>query len=1045
LDSMKRDKGRPSRMDDVPAERLVELLDYVSQVIRLDERPAFRLSEHRLANGQSFIFHQHELHSLPGITHDLVDEDGAVWLCAERLKRNGPPPPSETLAPWLELTPDPDRTPQPRDHILLTVPKPECDELVAAGQARAEDCAESLATDAKGQFDVRLRLEDRPCIAAEAEQYATLSWLPWSIAERPRRRSIALYQKLFEVVQLSELGGAEQAVELVWGIGLSRWVKDGAVIDLPLIERLVEIEIDERAAGTIRIRPRQAPATVNLRPYDELKIDGVPVAQDAARRAIATVDEEIGVGPFDRDTFEPVLRSCQTRLDPEGTYLPDSQQTAPDAAPPAASQHLVVSDRWVFFARRRSDNFLLQDLANLKASVERAPKDLPGPSRTLVMGPARAAGARWKPLSGAMGAAAGGAGPPDADATPLGDLFFPKPFNDEQVEIVRRLEANDGVVVQGPPGTGKTHTISNIICHYLAQGRRVLVVSHGEAALAVLRDQLPEQVRDLAISITTSEKEGYKQLEGAVRLLQSIVESLRPNEQLRLIADLEASIIGMRGRIRDIDAEIGTLAGQQLSAVPGQKIRPAELAAAVVAATCRHAWFTDRPAEFSAQVGVSDDDIARIRSARVALGARIEHLQSWLPSSADLPGGRALAHFHADILRADEYRAQAKNETSLALRINSAEALDRAERAADGLDLLLDACRHLDAYPFLRPLCVALHSVRHAPFDAALRSFLSEAAGVLADHRKFLETPVAVPEEAVSSPEIFEAISRLAAGEKVFGVFAFKQKALKPAIDAIRILSRAPASDTEWTHVRDYLAWRGRFLDAQLRWRGLAPELGADAAGFASLRQLSDLTVALNDTMIAAPKIHGDFRTAMRVVAVGETQQLWPDEQRMRAMRTSLRNTASAVRLAAAREEVNRLSALFGPAAGKIGALAKSFLTSAVGRSDLDEARIEETWSRLLEAIDDLARHRPHFDALARPNDRTAKIRFCPRNRWTTEDRIQHQGRRRTRRNRIEATVSDASDPHLRRRLPIETRFSGFGLTVSLPAAETAGVEILLS
>ncbi|QDP27338.1 AAA domain-containing protein [Bradyrhizobium cosmicum] len=962
---MKGDAARPGRTGDLPAERLVELLDYVGQVIKLDERPACKLSEHRLANGQSFIFHQHELHSLPGITHDLVDDDGAVWLCAERLKRNDPPPPSETLAPWLELTPDPDSTPQPRDHILLTVAKPECDELVATGQARAEDCAESLAPDAKGQFDVRLRLEDKPGIAAEAEQYVTLSWLPWSIAERPRRRSMALYQKLFEVVQLSELGGAEQTFELVWGIGLSRWVKDGAVIDLPLIERLVEIEIDERAAGTIRIRPRQAPATVNLRPYDELKIDGVPVAQDAARRAIATVDEDMGVGPFNRDTFEPVLRSCQTRLDPEGTYLPDTQQTAPGVAPPAPSQHLVVSDRWVFFARRRSDNFLLQDLANLKASVEGAPDDLPGPSRTLVMGPARAAGARWKPLSDAMGAVAGGgAGPSEADPTPLGDLFFPKPFNDEQVEIVRRLEVNDGVVVQGPPGTGKTHTISNIICHYLAQGRRVLVVSHGEAALAVLRDQLPEQVRDLAISITTSEKEGYKQLEGAVRLLQSIVESLRPNEQLRLIADLEASIIDMRGRIRAIDAEIGTLAARQLSAVPGQKIRPAELAAAVISATCSHDWFTDRPAEFSAQVGVSDDDIARIRSARVALGARIEHLQGRLPSSADLPSGRALAHLHADILRADEYRAQAKNDPSVALRINSAEALDRADRAADGLDMLLDACRHLDAYPFLRPLCVALHSVRDAPFDAALRSFLSEAAGVLAEHRKFLETPVAVPEEAVSSPEIFEAISRLAAGERVFGVFAFKQKALKPAIDAIRILSRAPASEAEWTHVRDYLSWRGRFLDAQLRWRGLAPELGADAAGFASLRQLSELTVALNDIMIAAPKIHGDFRTAMRVVAVGETQQLWPDEQRMRAMRTLLRNAASAVRLAAAREEVNRLSALFGPAAGKIGALAKAFLTSAVGRSDLDEARIEETWSRLLEAIDDLARHQPHFDVL---------------------------------------------------------------------------------
>jgi len=949
--------------NDVSVERLKELLDYVGQVIKLDERPAFKLSEYRLGNGQTFLFHEHEVHAVPGITHDLTDEDGAVWLCAERLKRNDPPKPTETLAPWLDLSPDPERTPLPRDHLLKTVSKPECEELVASGRARVEDCSESLSPDAKGQFDIRLRLEDRPEIAREAEQYLSLSWLPWSVGERPRRRSIALYQKLFEVVQLSELGGPEQALELVWGIGLSRWIKDGAVIDLPLIERLVEIEIDERAAGTIRIRPRQAPATVNLRPYDELKIDGVPVAQDAARRAIGNAEEDIGVDPFQRETFEPVLRSCQTRLDPEGTYLPDSQHIEPDEAPPPPSQNLVVSDRWVLFARKRSDNFLLQDLANLKASIERSPEDLPGPSRTLVMGPARTSAARWKPLPDAIGVASSGAGP-DTETTPLGDLFFPKPFNDEQVEIVRRLEVNDGVVVQGPPGTGKTHTISNIICHYLAQGRRVLVVSHGEAALSVLRDQLPEQVRDLAISITTSEKEGYKQLEGAVRLLQSIVESLRPNEQLRLIADLEASIIGMRGRIRDIDAEIGKLAGLQLSAVPGQKIRPAELAAAVVAEGGRHDWFTDRPAEFSAQAAISDDDVARVRSARAALGARIEHLLAGLPSTSDLPGGRALAHLHADILRADAFHAQAQNDASVVLRINSAETLYHAERAAYGLDLLLDACRHLNAYPFLRTLCVALHSLREAPFDAALRSFLAEAAGVLADHRRFLQTPVTVPEEAVSSPEIFEVISRRAAGEKVFGVFAFKQKALKPAIDAIRVLSRAPADDAEWTHVRDYVAWRSRFLDAQLRWQELAPELGADSIVIGSLRQLSEVSAALNDIMISAPKIHGEFRGAMRQVAVGETSQLWPDEQRMRAMRTSLRNAASAVRLAAAREEVTRLSALFGPNAGRIGILAKSFLTGAVGRGDLSEARIEETWSRLLEAIDDLSRHRPHFEAL---------------------------------------------------------------------------------
>jgi hypothetical protein len=99
--------------NDRSVERLKELLDYVGQVIKLDERPAFKLSEYRLGNGQTFLFHEHELHAVPGITHDLTDEDGAVWLCAERLKRNDPPKPSENLAPWLDLSPDPDRTPLP--------------------------------------------------------------------------------------------------------------------------------------------------------------------------------------------------------------------------------------------------------------------------------------------------------------------------------------------------------------------------------------------------------------------------------------------------------------------------------------------------------------------------------------------------------------------------------------------------------------------------------------------------------------------------------------------------------------------------------------------------------------------------------------------------------------------------------------------------------------------------------------------------------------------------------------------------------------------
>jgi hypothetical protein len=299
--------------DDTVVERLTELLGYVEQVIKLDERPAFRLSEYRLPTGQTFVFHQHDFQALPGITHDLTDEDGPIWLTMQRIKRGEPPEPSDDIAPWLNLPPDPDKEPTLREFVIRTVSESEKDDLLARSQVRPEDCASAIGPQAKGQFDVTLRLEDRPEITLAAQQYISTKWLSWAEAERPKRKSIALYQRLFEVAQLAELAGAEQPIELVWGIGLTRWIKDGYEVDLPLLERLVEIEIDQHAGGEIRIRPRSALATANLRPYEEMKIEGAPLALDAARRAIAGVDVEDGVSPYRVDTFEPSLRACQTR------------------------------------------------------------------------------------------------------------------------------------------------------------------------------------------------------------------------------------------------------------------------------------------------------------------------------------------------------------------------------------------------------------------------------------------------------------------------------------------------------------------------------------------------------------------------------------------------------------------------------------------------------------------------------------------------------------------------------------------------------------
>lgn len=90
------------------------------------------------------------------------------------------------------------------------------------------------------------------------------------------------------------------------------------------------------------------------------------------------------------------------------------------------------------------------------------------------------------------------------------DILFIKETNREQVEIAKKIENHKAVVVQGPPGTGKTHTIANLLGHFLSQGKNVLVTSHTKKALKVLKDKIPEKIQGLCISILEDNNEDMK-------------------------------------------------------------------------------------------------------------------------------------------------------------------------------------------------------------------------------------------------------------------------------------------------------------------------------------------------------------------------------------------------------------------------------------------------------------------------------------------------------------------------------------------------------
>lgn len=69
-------------------------------------------------------------------------------------------------------------------------------------------------------------------------------------------------------------------------------------------------------------------------------------------------------------------------------------------------------------------------------------------------------------------------------------LFCPMNADSSQLAAVRYSELGKNFVLHGPPGTGKSQTITNIIAHNLALGRRVLFVSEKKAALDVVHSRL---------------------------------------------------------------------------------------------------------------------------------------------------------------------------------------------------------------------------------------------------------------------------------------------------------------------------------------------------------------------------------------------------------------------------------------------------------------------------------------------------------------------------------------------------------------------------
>lgn len=133
------------------------------------------------------------------------------------------------------------------------------------------------------------------------------------------------------------------------------------------------------------------------------------------------------------------------------------------------------------------------------------------------------------------------------------EIFMTKPANKAQLRIAQDIEQNNAVEVQGPPGTGKTHTIANLIGHFLAQGKTILVTSEKIKALSILRDKLDEEIRPLCVPV----------FDGNQSEMNDIISSISAKVNVVNIQDLSNNIAEEKNRrneiIKNLDEERKTI------------------------------------------------------------------------------------------------------------------------------------------------------------------------------------------------------------------------------------------------------------------------------------------------------------------------------------------------------------------------------------------------------------------------------------------------------------------------------------------------------
>ncbi|MFQ1017325.1 AAA domain-containing protein [Gilliamella sp. BG7] len=804
-------------------ERISSLIEFTKQTALLNKSPVKSISKHK----KEFCRLEEEIRGLPGITFNCHKvEFDEIWICIDRLRETTPPiPEKELLKLWIDLSEDPNKEPSIKVHIIrqslidigaLTITSTNS---ITNGEI-VEETDESLLIKFKDFHDKQL-------VKEQLELYIEEEWKPWATKEKENRKSIKLYSELFMLSQKIQGNLADAQLELVLGIGIALWKLPTGDISYPLLTQLVEISLNKKTMA-LEIRPSSSKPQLEVDIYESLYNPSITKLVEESKKFFESTGSILN--PFDSNTFEPLLTYASMHLDSSGTYWP-SRTGSDDRSLPKLTDNLIITDTWVLLARPRTNNMLIHDLGRFenKLSINHS-EPLSNVILSLVTEPSSEKKEVNLPSFRGLSMVSGSIDYNKQNIVHTSELYFPMPYNDEQVKIIQMLEVYNGVVVQGPPGTGKTHTIANVICHYLASGKRVLVTSMKDPALAVLQEKIPETIRPLTISLLTSETDGLKQFDFAINKISTEISLIDPRDYRKKIEDIDNQIDSLHARISKIDKEIANWASLNLDKVQidEETITPNDIAKEVADNQDTIKWFTDIiTIEPIYKPRFGNTEISKLREARQTVNDDLVYLGKHIPKIDNFPTSENLLHVHQDLLRLNELKAKESGGAVPSIDHSTPEDMKLAD-AIEKISSLRQLLQEIDnaQQTWTSDLQQYLRCNSNNKILDLFLELKNEISTVLVVRTQFLHRPVILTEDFESNTELVEAVNNLSQGKKPFGLIGiFKKTEQKRILNNIMLVGSKPSSTEDWKYIFKFLRYRQSCKNLLIRWNALADEL----------------------------------------------------------------------------------------------------------------------------------------------------------------------------------------------------------------------------